>query len=405
VTSGRVRAAYPERVYRVRRALGAALVTLLALGSALSPATPAAADTIRDQQWYLASLGVPAAHASSRGDGVTVAVLDSGVDGTHPDLVGSVLEGIEAPTNSGNGQQDPESHGTGMAAIIAGHGHGPGNGSGMLGIAPGAKILPVKLGRGSAKNYTTEAVIRGIEFAVERGAKVISASINVAISDEMRFAVYRALDRDVVFIAGSGNIERGFDVMGAPAVYPGVMAICGSDRNGNRAPFSATAVGLTRLAVCAPAVDGINANPGGGYTTGKAGTSMSTAIVAGVAALIRSKYPDMPGYEVSHRIRSTAIDKGPPGVDKEYGHGLLNLNAALTGNVVPTTSPTPWIKQSASPSATAGTPTASASGKPSADPPSRTVGVLAAAGLGTVAVVLVLGVLWLVLRRRRGAGT
>ena len=126
---------------------------------------------------------------------------------------------------------------------------------------------------------------------------------------------------------------------------------------------------------------------------------MACAIVVGAVALIRSKYPKMPAYEVVHRLTATAIDRGAPGRDDLYGYGLLNLGAALNADVPPTPSPTPWIKHSASPSAA---PRATTGAQPA--PKSRNTARLVALGLAGVVFVVFVGGLLLALRRRRRPG-
>src|SRR5438876_3590851 len=160
----------------LRRLIGGVGAVVLGLVPVVAGPTPAFADAIRDHQWYLSTMNVGAAQAAANGGaGVTVAVIDSGVDASHPDLTGNVVKGINASTDSGDGQQDPANHGTGIAAIIAGHGHGPGNGDGVLGIAPRAKILPISLEGNDPRNrFDPEKVAHAIDLAVQRGAKVIS---------------------------------------------------------------------------------------------------------------------------------------------------------------------------------------------------------------------------------------
>lgn len=382
--------------------LRTATVLLVGAVAVLLPVTPASADAIRDQQWYLGTLGIAAAHAITRGEGVTVAVVDSGVAADHPDLTGSVLSGIDARTNGGDGKQDPDGHGTAMAAVIAGHGHGPGNASGVLGIAPDARILPINISAVDARNGADpDVVARGIDFAVDHGAKVINASISVSSSQNLRTAVRRALDADVVVVASVGNEKdgAGTGTMGAPVLYEGVQAICSYDRQGNHASFSLPAQGDRELTICAPGVDGVSARPGGTYETGRSGTSMSAAIVSGVVALIRSKYPDLPAYEVVNRLTSTATDAGAPGRDALFGFGNVNVGAALTAQVAPTTSPAPWVRRSAGPSPT-GTP--GTSPPPAAEPSDDSGGVpvAALAGGGAVILLVLIGGVFLLLRRR-----
>lgn len=383
-----------------------ALALSLALGWILAAVQPVHADTIRGQQWYLNALRVPTAQQISQGEGVTVAVIDTGVQADQADLTGSVLDGFDTGPGGGNGQQDEDGHGTAIAAIIAGHGHGAGNSDGILGIAPRAKILPIKVVRGKATNQlTSETVVAAIDAAIARGAKVINASITAQVTGAVEQAVLRALDHDVVFVASAGNTGTTTDILGtrnnkveAPAVFRGVLAICGTDRSGNHAAVSLTAPAdrTVKFAVCAPAVDGVRANPDGSYTGGANGTSMSSAIVAGVAALIRAKNPTMPAYEVAHRITATATPKGDV---RLYGQGLVDPVAALTNNVPATPSPTQWVSRSPAPSATSpsgGSPSSAASPAPSVTSWPTLVAI-------TAAVVIALGIsaLFLVRRKRR----
>src|SRR5262249_47943668 len=131
---------------RLRRLVAGAAAVAAGLTLATAAGTPAFADGIRTQQWYLSAMKVADAQAAANGGGgVAGPVLDSGVDAPQADLTGNVLKGIDAETDSGDGQHDTVNHGTNMAAIIAGHGHGPGNADGVLGVAPKAKILPISL--------------------------------------------------------------------------------------------------------------------------------------------------------------------------------------------------------------------------------------------------------------------
>jgi type VII secretion-associated serine protease mycosin len=319
------------------------------LASIVTPATPVWADGIRDQQWPLGFLNVSEAHQYSQGAGVVVAVVDSGVDVSHPDLVGNVLAGADVePGAGGNGQIDTDGHGTGMAGLIAGHGHGSGNSLGVLGIAPRAAILPVKDG---AKFGT--AIADAVEWATARGARVISISQAGDADDVLlRRAIENALAHDIVVVAGVGNIP-GTSVK-YPAAYPGVVAVAGVDQRGDHADVSLTG---PQVVLSAPAVNVMRPGLAHGYAVGT-GTSDATAIVAGAAALVRAKYPNLSATEVVHRLTATAIDKGPPGRDDVYGYGIVNLVGALTAEVPPlqtsppSTSPTaaresgktsPWL--------------------------------------------------------------
>jgi type VII secretion-associated serine protease mycosin len=287
----------------------------------------AAADTIRDAQWYLGFLHVDEAHRYSEGAGITVAVVDSGVDGTHPDLAGNVLPGAATYLDAnGDGRTDTYGHGTRMAGIIAAHGHAAGGATGILGVAPKAAILPIRAGEG----LLAPGIARGVDWATDHGAKVISISLAGPIDNTTEQAVEKAIAHDVVVVAGVGNLPRDTHVM-YPAAYPGVVAVAGVDEKGNHASFSVTG---HEVMLAAPGANIVTTGLNHGYGT-SSGTSDSTAIVAATAALIRARFPSLSATEVIHRLTATATDKGPPGRDDEYGYGVVNLVAALTADMPP----------------------------------------------------------------------
>ncbi|MEV6602438.1 type VII secretion-associated serine protease mycosin [Actinoplanes sp. NPDC051346] len=357
--------------------------------SVLLAATPAAADSTRGRQWHLSTLDVAAAHRVSTGEGVTVALIDTGV-AAHPDLAGNVLPGIDLTGGGGDGRTDTDGHGTAMAGLIAAHGHGQ---DGALGIAPGAKILPIraKFGKiGSSPN-----VAKGIGLAVDRGAKVISISSVTGTFTALKQAIQDAVARDVVVVAAVGN-RPGSVAVGYPARYPGVLAVGATGRDGSLAKVSVTG---PEVMLTAPGVDIVSTDSTGDYRIAT-GTSDSTAIVAGAAALIRSRYPDATAAEVIHRLTATATDKGPPGRDPQYGYGALNLVSALTTANLPAAAPP---SASASPVVPAPTATATATPINASGPIFRlNTAVFAAIGI-TALIVVMAGVLlvWLIARRRR----
>ncbi|WP_411106414.1 type VII secretion-associated serine protease mycosin [Streptomyces sp. cmx-4-9] len=319
---------------RARAAAALALAVLLA-GAA---APPAAADTIRDRQWGLLALRAEEAWGTTRGDGVTVAVLDTGVDATHPDLAGQVLEGTDLiGSGAGRGDRAWARHGTAMASIIAGHGHGPDRGQGVLGLAPQAKILPVRVileegdpGRAAARENKGGALAEGIRWAADHGADVINLSLgddsdsahHEAGEDE---AVQYALGKGVVVVASAGNGGETGDHTSYPAAYPGVIAVAAVDRSGRKAPFSTRNWYAT---VSAPGVDVVIADPDRSYYEGW-GTSAAAAFVSGAVALVKAAHPDLSPAQVKKLLEDTAADRPAGGRDDSRGHGLVDPAAAL----------------------------------------------------------------------------
>ncbi|NUT19437.1 MAG: S8 family serine peptidase [Hamadaea sp.] len=305
----------------------------------LLQAAPASADDLKNGQWYANFLRLAAAHKVSTGLGVTVALIDSGVDSTHPDLKGGILAGADfsagGQVSIGDGRTDASGHGTQMAGLIVGSGK-------VAGVAPASKIVPINSSFTSIGG-TSSTVAEGIRWAVEHGVQVISISSAGPDDPLLRQAIEVALASDIVVIAGAGNVAQDAAV-GYPAAYPGVIAACGVDRLGKHSSVSVTGA---EVVLCAPS-DGISSTfPGGKYALGS-GTSESTAIIAGAVALVRAKFPELSGQEVVHRLTATADDKGVIGRDEVYGFGVINVVDALTENI-PTNSPSagPTVKATA----------------------------------------------------------
>jgi subtilisin family serine protease len=347
-----------------RRAASAALAAMLAGGSlagALVTAPGAFADSWRDKEYWLNEYGITAAWQVSKGAGVKVAIIDSGVDGQHPDLKGAVVGGTDASgAGDPNGQKSigakPE-HGTLVATLLAGRGHAspspsaspssspsPGSGvgpDGIVGVAPEAQILSVSAWLGSpnpAGRTDQEQIPEAVRWAVDNGAKVINISLGSTSPDwpqSWDAAFLYAEQKDVVIVAAAGNRIGGNVQVGAPATIPGVLTVAGLDRN-RTASVDASSQGIS-IGVSAPAEKLVGGLPGGSYEDW-AGTSGSAPIVSGVAALIRSKWPDMSAKQVINRIVSTAVDAGAPGKDPIYGYGILNAEAALKADVPEVTS-------------------------------------------------------------------
>ncbi|MGW1057176.1 S8 family serine peptidase [Micromonospora rubida] len=344
-------------------------------------------DLVRRDQWHLRYLEANKAHLLSQGAGTVVALPDTGVE-PHPDLAGNLLPGFDAVDGSENGQQDHSGHGTGMAGLIAAHGRG--NDIGALGIAPKAKILPILVSPIGGAEADTMA--DGIEYAIQHHVDVISVCSGGPSSVRLQKAVRTAVQANIVVVAAAGNSPGDTGVI-YPALEGGVIAVGGTDQNGQRAAVSVTG---REIDVVAPAVDIYSTSIDGKYRKGT-GTSDAAAIVAGAAALIRSKYPDLPAAEVAHRLTATAVDKGPPGRDDEYGYGVIDLVAALTADVPPLgfESATADAPPGSGPATTA---VAEPAGNDGGD------GGATARGLATLGVIVAAGGAWALVARRRRRG-
>jgi type VII secretion-associated serine protease mycosin len=324
----------------------AAAVTLGAL--TVLPAAPAAADSVRDQQtWVLNMLDVPGAWQVSEGSGVTVAVIDSGVDADVSDLTGSVITGPDytglhtSPQNADWGE-----HGTWMASIIAGHGHDGGD-DGIIGIAPEAKVLSIRVipdkGDPGYQAYNSEPEARiqdelaeGIMTAVKDHAKVISMSIGYSEpSGVVRAAVQYAYSRGVVLVASSGNSgdndtqHTGSSTMAPvsfPAEYPGVISVGAVTMDETPTSFSS---GNLSVRVAAPG-QGVPAQGRNGLYYTVDGTSPACALVAGVAALLESAYPAISPAQVAQALTATAQQSPSGGYNVLTGFGIVDAQAALT---------------------------------------------------------------------------
>jgi type VII secretion-associated serine protease mycosin len=289
-----------------------------------------AAQTIEEQEWHLDALDVYSAQAQTRGDGVIVAVIDSGVDAKHPDLSGRVLPGTGFGRSKGtDGTTDTDGHGTGMAGIIA----ATGKGGGALGIAPGAKILPIA-SADEKEQFGLDVVAESIRWAADHGAKVVNMSLGFSSSmtPSLVKAVNYAIEKDVVLVAATGN--DGLEVS-APANINGVIAVAGTNRAGK--PWTSSNVGADTV-LAAPAQGIVTTAPESVYASGYAemdGTSAASAIVSGVAALVRAKHPEMPAKDVVNALISTAKDIAEPGRDAATGFGVVDPMGALTAKLPP----------------------------------------------------------------------
>ena len=327
---------------------GSAVLAALGLAGSLAvlPGTAAAADTIRDsQQWVLDMMNVPVAWQLTQGAGVTVAVIDSGVNPHVSDLTGSVITGPDyTGVSTRPSSPDWGVHGTWMASLIAGHGHPAGGDNGVIGIAPQSTILSIRvIPDRSDPHYARyshqqepaiqDSLARGIDYAVRHGAKVISMSIGYsAPNGAVKLALQDAFSHGVVVVASAGNsgAPGGTSDVGQapesfPADYPGVISVGAVNAAGAVAGFSSDNLSVQ---VAAPGVS-VPAQGRDGQYWWVSGTSPACALVAGVAALIKSKYPDLAPSLVAAALTSTTTNRPARGYDSQVGFGIVDAAAAL----------------------------------------------------------------------------
>jgi subtilisin family serine protease len=328
---------------------------LASVSTASAASMPSTTTPNRAAQWWLTALGVPQAWkatASARpGKGITVAILSTGVDPSHPDLNDSVTTGPDySKSGASPGDQYWGVEGTAVASLIAGHGHGHGGTQGITGVAPGARILSLRVTleyNDSARNANPaitrglpDAIAAGIRYAVSHGASVIALPLDPGTlgplmtgdptaaggSAAEQAAVKAALAANVVLVAPAGDNAASTGIVTYPAAYPGVIAVGATDAAGHLESFSST---RPYVALTAPGGGLTAAAPGGGYATIQT-TDMSAALTAGVAVLIRARYPRLSEAQVAKAIElgTTAEAAGTPKAGT--GHGALNAARALT---------------------------------------------------------------------------
>nr|WP_236715100.1 S8 family serine peptidase [Nonomuraea pusilla] len=320
-----------ERVLTAVRALVAALIAL---------AGPSAVPVREQQQWVLDALDVERAWTVTKGEGVTVAVVDSGVDAQVKELRGRVTLGPDMTGAGPDEEVEPGRHGTAMAALIAGSGAD----GGFVGVAPGARVLSLPLAMEEdpraglvdpqdERQGADSPLARALRYAADHGAKVVNMSIgSYGPLRSEREAVSYALGKGVVLVAAVGNDgqtqyakEKGTSYWSFPAGYPGVVGVAAVDRQGRKASFSSDNLSVL---VGAPGVDVPVVKRSGGYELTE-GTSPAAALVAGVAALVKSRYPDLPPEQVAQALAASARGRPAAGYDDGTGFGVVDAAAAL----------------------------------------------------------------------------
>ena len=322
-------------VLRPRRSARHAAIAASLVAVFLAPVGPAQADQVRERQYWLSEYGIEAAWQITRGAGVTIAIIDTGIDGSHQDLAGAVIGGSDfSGLGSPNGQTPvgkERRHGTMVASLAAGRGNNAVDG--VLGSAPEATLLSLSMSFGGGVIPPDDQVAEAVRYAVDNGADIISLSLTRNTRDwpeSWDRAFSYAAANDVVVIAAAGNRGSGTVAVGAPATMPGVLTVGGVDRN-RVASDSASSQGIT-IGVMAPSEDLVGAIPGGAYVEWS-GTSGATPIVAGIVALVRSAYPNLNAANVINRVLVTSTPVTDVTPDPLYGYGIVNAQRALTAEV------------------------------------------------------------------------
>ncbi|HUR18695.1 MAG TPA: S8 family serine peptidase, partial [Acidimicrobiales bacterium] len=330
------------------------VLVILTTGGGLLAAVPAQAsnDPFFSQQWGLAQVRVQQAWATSRGAGVVIAIVDSGVDLGHPDLASKLVAGFDFVANNSS-PQDQSGHGTHVAGIAAA---ATDNGAGTAGVAPDARIMPVRV-LDQRSVGTASTIAKGVNFAVDHGARIVNLSVagrNISTTtlEPLQAAIDRANALGVLVVAAAGNDANEAapsPICDQPASFPGVVCVAATDRREARATYSNLPNKPDQLALSAPGGSGIrtcgenilSTVPRGtsvnstvcGYGADyddQVGTSQSAAFVSGVAALLVAR-----GFNRADVIRIlTATSRQPvTGVrgvfTPAYGYGIVDAPAAL----------------------------------------------------------------------------
>ncbi|MCX5375503.1 type VII secretion-associated serine protease mycosin [Streptomyces sp. NBC_00091] len=284
---------------------------------------------IAETPWALQRVMLDALWARTKGKGVRVAVIDTGVDRANPQLSGALDPGAGrdfVDAKGGDGTSDTVGHGTKVAGLIAAR---PQQGTGFVGLAPEATVIPIRQNDGQG-NGNAATLAQAIDHAVAKGAQVINISQDtdapLTADSELGKAVQRALAAKAVVIASAGNDGMsGQKRKTYPAAFPGVLAVASSDRNNERAAFSQPG---DFIGVAAPGVDMVSTVPGFGHCIDN-GTSFSAPYVAGVAALLRAEHPQWTAQEVVWQIQNTA-ERSVKGRDDYVGWGVVDPVRAVT---------------------------------------------------------------------------
>jgi subtilisin family serine protease len=263
-------------------------------------------------QYTLAKLRLPEAHAVAKGDGVIVAVIDSSIDGAHPELNGAIAGRFDVL----RGPEAPDAHGTGIAGAISARAR-------LLGVAPAARLLAVRAFGGAES--TTFNVISGIDWAAANGARILNMSFAGPRDPLLGRELAGANRKGIVLVAAGGNAGPDSPPL-YPAAEPAVIAVTATDAEDN--VFAASNRG-SHIAVAAPGTNILHAAPNATYRF-SSGTSLAAAHISGIAALLLERQPDLTPEAVRNILFSTAIDLGPKGHDDQFGAGRADAYRAVS---------------------------------------------------------------------------
>ncbi|MFJ4811533.1 type VII secretion-associated serine protease mycosin [Streptomyces longwoodensis] len=400
--------------HRGRRAAVTAVLALMFMGAAEAPGL---AETSREQQWFLGAMHAEEMWKVTTGKGITVAVIDTGVDPTNPDLKGRILPGRDlAEDLTGDAHTDYDGHGTGMAGLIAGTGS-YGGGKGSFGLAPGSKILPVRMpnpleaaNEAEASKRFKETLPTAIRYAVDNGARVINISLAQREGDpQVTDAVKYALDKGSLVFAGVGNDgDKGNPVM-YPAATPGVVGVAAVGRDLRRTSESEFG---PQVDMAAPGQDMIHACGGKTGLCRSSGTSDATALASASAALIWSVHPDWTNNQVL-RVMLNTLGAPTDGAKRNdsIGYGIVRPRIALTDPGDPGPAdlyPLPDLKAAASASPSTA-PSGADKGADTTPAAARDDGgdsvpwIAVVVGVAVLLAVVLVGVIVVVRPRRRAA--
>ncbi|MEU2656318.1 S8 family serine peptidase [Streptomyces sp. NPDC007325] len=429
---------------RLRRALLGTTATVVLATALVGVAPTAVAADARSQQWYLDAMGAEDIWKTATGRGITVAVIDTGVDPDTPSLKGKVLKGWDASESKGDETDDYTGHGTTLAEIIV----GSGTGGGLRGLAPDAKVIPYRVADTERQNeqaVNAFDIAEAIKAAVDSDARIINISMaSDYYSEEEREAVQYALQKGKLVFAGAGNNAKKGNKKQYPASYPEVVAVAATTQGGVVADYSQHGEAID-LAAPGSKIPGYCDKSLAKYCVSD-GTSFSSALASASAALIWSVHPDWTGSQVLRAMFESAgrgADWKPGTVSTKAGHGVIRPNAhinrgigkpgdanispltneptggAAAGSATPSTAPSANPNPSVSASTSADAPSATAStqapdGKPTSGAPvagssESAAGTESGGGsntgviIGAVAGVIVLAGVGVVIARRRRA--